>query len=162
VENGISVEIGMDLTNEISLQVIKDASEFKQSECEVLHNNNMTGVKVSGQVLEASIKVDNKLYLLFTTDNVIFEESLNIFLIQFGKDSKVIDSATIGEMYSTGIFKDLRIRTEDSLEFYFMGDSAWRLTVYRKPQIKISFINENRRVSRPVGFKRYFSVSEAE
>ena len=160
--NGKFVEVIMRLTNEIILHVVQSASEFKQSECDVVHNNKITGVRVAGKILEASVKISDNLYMLFTTDGIVFEESLNIFLIQLGNKSQIIDSATVGAMYSTGIFEELIISSDDSLSFRFIGDNLWKVTVYPTPRFRIPYIKENKMISRPVGFKRYFSVTESE
>ncbi|MEE3664924.1 hypothetical protein V2I52_24020 [Brenneria sp. g21c3] len=149
----------MEVTNAISLQIIHEATQFKESVCEVLLNGKSTGVKVSGKVLEAAVKVDDELYLLFLTDDVIFEESLNIFLVRLGSNSAVVDSATIGAMYNTGIFKNIRVASSDSVDFNFMGDNLWKVAVYHAPKLRVPFINEDKRVSRPAGFKCHFSIS---
>ncbi|MFE8102031.1 hypothetical protein RBA71_11085 [Brenneria goodwinii] len=149
----------MEVTNAISLQIIHEATQFKESVCEVLLNGKATGVKVSGKVLEAAVKVGDALYLLFLTDDVIFEESLNIFLIRLGSNSAVVDSATIGAMYNTGIFKNIRVASSDSVDFNFMGDNLWKVAVHHDPKLRVPFINEDKRVSRPAGFKRHFSIS---
>lgn len=86
----------MEVTNAISLQIIHEATQFKESECEVLLNGKTSGVKVSGKVLEAAVKVDDVHYLIFLTDDVIIEESLNIFLISLGGNNTVVDYASIG------------------------------------------------------------------
>ncbi|AYH00917.1 hypothetical protein F6Q07_16520 [Pectobacterium parmentieri] len=150
----------MEVTNAISLQIIHEAMQFKESECEVLLNGKATGVKVSGKVLEAAVKVDDVLYLIFLTDDVVFEESLNIFLIGLGRNNTVVDYASIGAMYSTGMFKNIRIASSDSVVFDFMDDVRWKVIVHASPKLRVPFINEDKRVARPVGFKRYFSISE--
>lgn len=149
----------MEVTNAISLHIIHEATQFKESECEVLLNGKTTGVKVSGKVLEAAVKVDDVHYLIFLTDDVIFEESLNIFLISLGGDNTVVDYASIGQMYSTGEFNNMRVYSSDSVVFDFMDNVQWKVIVHNSPKLRIPFINEDKRVSRPAGFKRHFSIS---
>ncbi|KAA9001167.1 hypothetical protein FJU30_07925 [Affinibrenneria salicis] len=149
----------MEVTNAISLQIIHEATQFKASECAVLLNGKVTGVKVAGKVLEAAVKMDDELYLLFLTDDVVFEESLNIFLIRLGANSVAVDCATIGAMYCSGIFKNIRITSSDSVEFNFMDDDLWKVAVHNTPKLRVPFVSEAKRVLRPVGFKRHFSIS---
>lgn len=151
----------MKVINGISLKVIEDASEFNHSVSKVLLDGKVTGVRVSGQVLEASVKVDAGLYILFITDNVIFEEALNIFLVKLGGVNSVIDSATIGEIYSSGVFNGLEIVSADSVKFHFMGGGVWTLIISRSPKWRFPFISEDNRISRPIGFKRYLFISYA-
>ena len=149
----------MEVTDAISLQIIHEATQFKESECEVLLNGKATGVKVSGKVLEAAVKVSDVHYLIFLTDDVIFEESLNIFLIILGSNNTVVEYASIGSMYSTGEFKNMKIASSDSVLFDFMDGEQWKVIIHNSPKLRLPFISEDRRVSRPAGFKRHFSIS---
>lgn len=59
----------------------------------------------------------NDYVLLFLTDDVPFEETLNIYLLD--KDLNVIDLARMYFMYATGIFSDLDLSEPDTVRFRF-------------------------------------------
>lgn len=53
----------------------------------------------------------------------------------------------------------MRVYSSDSVVFDFMDDVQWKVIVHNSPKLRIPFINEDKRVSRPAGFKRHFSIS---
>lgn len=62
----------MQQTLSVKLVEKSKATDFQQAVSEALIDNKPTGITIKGQVLEASVKVDNDSYILFTTDDVIF------------------------------------------------------------------------------------------
>lgn len=72
-------------TASVKLILERKASDFKQATSEVIVGDKPTGITIDGQELEAAVKVDSDRYILFTTDDVIFEESLSVMLISLSQ-----------------------------------------------------------------------------
>lgn len=132
------------------------ASDTTPPSCELVIGGKPTGQRIEGCVLETTLKCDAG-YLLFLTDDIPHEDSLNIHLVSFSGELK--DSARIGGMYSTGRFEKLQVQQPDKVSFRFIGDAIWTLKVLEKPALRIPFLSEPAGVHRPLGFKRRFSIT---
>ena len=71
----------MQQVNSISLVKVRDATDVSQAQSNVELNGKSTGIIVPGQVFEAAVQVNEQRYILFLTDDIIFEEFLTIALI---------------------------------------------------------------------------------
>jgi hypothetical protein len=76
---------GMEQIASVKLIEKSKASDFKQATSEVIVGDKPTGITIDGQVLEAAVNVDSDRYILFTTNDVIFEESLTVTPISLSK-----------------------------------------------------------------------------
>ncbi|MEG0344718.1 MAG: hypothetical protein RR633_21240 [Acinetobacter sp.] len=129
----------MKLVNHIQLNIIEETSiiegiiKYKQTLCEIMFDHKPSNILIRGKILESAVSVDENRYVIFTTDDVLFEESLNIYLIELGKG--VVDQLFIGQAYQTDIFSGLKIADESSLSFSFLG--SWTLEVYAKAKFGI-------------------------
>lgn len=85
----------MKIIKNIKLKIIKEATENKESLCELVLSDQPTGIFIRGKVLEQTIWIDANRYLIFTTDDVIFEESLNIYLIEL--NTGILDKLWIAQ-----------------------------------------------------------------
>ncbi|EKK7713173.1 hypothetical protein PO816_000008 [Cronobacter dublinensis] len=146
----------MQQVNSISLIKVQEATEISQARSEVLINGNITGIIVPGEILEASVQVNEQLYVLFLTDDVIFEESLTIALIDFREGIKEI--VYVGNEYTTGSFEALSI-TADKINFRFIGDYLWTITVSDTPRLRVPFLSDPKGVKRDTAFKKYMDIS---
>ncbi|WP_105664928.1 hypothetical protein [Cronobacter dublinensis] len=146
----------MQQVNSISLIKVQEATEISQARSEVLINGNITGIIVPGEILEASVQVNEQLYVLFLTDDVIFEESLTIALIDFREGIKEI--VYVGNEYTTGSFEALSI-TADKINFRFIGDYLWTVTVSDTPRLRVPFLSDPKGVKRDTAFKKYIDIS---
>lgn len=146
----------MQQVNSISLIKVQEATEISQARSEVLINGNITGIIVPGEILEASVQVNEQLYVLFLTDDVIFEESLTIALINFREGIKEI--VYVGNEYTTGSFEALSI-TADKINFRFIGDYLWTVTVSDTPRLRVPFLSDPKGVKRDTAFKKYMDIS---
>lgn len=70
--------MNMKLIDNISLSVVKEAQRLGETQCEIFLEDKNTGIIVFGKELEAAVRVSDKRFLLFTTDDIVYEESLNI------------------------------------------------------------------------------------
>ncbi|EGT5659420.1 hypothetical protein AGJ34_21810 [Cronobacter dublinensis subsp. dublinensis] len=146
----------MQQVNSLSLIKVQEATEISQARSEVLINGNITGIIVPGEILEASVQVNEQLYVLFLTDDVIFEESLTIALIDFREGIKEI--VYVGNEYTTGSFEALSI-TADKINFRFIGDYLWTVTVSDTPRLRVPFLSDPKGVKRDTAFKKYMDIS---
>lgn len=147
----------MKFVNNIQLNIIQEISEYKQTLCEMVIDHKPSNILIRGKILERAVSVDENRYVIFTTDEVIFEESLNIYLIEFGKG--VVDQLFIGQAYQTDIFSGLKIVNESSLSFSFLG--SWTLEVYAKAKFGIG-INSEVLCLYNLKFRHYLKLSCVE
>lgn len=141
--------------SELSVTHVRGLREGAEPVCEVVRNGQATGQKVPGAVLEAAVQWQS-FTLLFTTDDIPFEEHLHIHLLD--AQLQLLDSATVGGMYSTGSFSLLESADPDTLRFRFIGDTDWSVQVLPESGFRVPLLSEPTGVSRPLGFSRHFIV----
>jgi hypothetical protein len=116
---------------------------------------------VHGVVLEAAIEIDrvdaSRMYLLFLSNDVPYEDSLAINLLD--ADLTTIDRAGLGGMYATGWFRDMELHDPATVTFSFFDEKEWCVAVLDTPERRVPFIGDATGVYRPFGFKRHFTVS---
>lgn len=89
-------------------------------------------VKTTGAVLEAQFATGGR-YVLFVTEDVPYEESLHILLID--SDLSVLDSVELSAHYTPGIFENVAIVEPDIIEFSFFDRAEkWRLKIVDTPR----------------------------
>lgn len=153
--NGQVLEMNMKLTDSISLSVVKEAQRLSETQCEIILEEKNTDIIVSGKKLEAAVRVTDTRFLLFTTDDIVYEESLNIFYID--TQSGVIESLFLGGEYVTGTFENLSVN-KNSASFSFIGDTTWTVQVLPTPSLRLPF-SDPRGVSRPMRLRKYIDIS---
>ncbi|MDZ5704308.1 hypothetical protein [Enterobacter ludwigii] len=121
-------------------------------------NGKSHGMIMPGQVPEAAVQVNEQRYILFLTDDVIFEEYLTIALIDVHEGLKEI--VRLGNEYSTGSFSVLQI-AEDSVDFRFVGDYIWLLKVSDSSRLRLPFVSDPKGVKRESGLRKYITISAA-
>lgn len=146
----------MEQVHSVKLVEISPASEYRQARSEVIISGEPTGILVDGQVLEAAIKTDTDEYLLFTTDDVMFEEFLTMTLISVRKG--MLEWLYLGNEYSSGTFEKLTVK-ENSIQFSFTGNTGWTIKMLANPQLRIPFLSEPRGVKRSPGLKTRIMIS---
>jgi hypothetical protein len=114
-----------------------------------------TGTIIPGAYLEASLRWNDS-FLIFTTDDVPFEEMLRIILLD--KNLSTIDSALLGAPYSTGSFDSLKIKDDDTVEFRFIGGITWTLQVFKEKQFRLPLISGPTGVTRKLSFGCRFKI----
>jgi hypothetical protein len=121
----------------------------------ILLAGKQTQQVIEGAYLELCLKVDDK-YLVFMTDDIPDEDMLHIHLLS--ADLSVIDSATIGVMYSTGSFKNYEVKGPRQIAFNFIGGNKWRLEVLEGKVFSLPFISSPKGVARKYPFQQYFKL----
>ncbi|EPX1411310.1 hypothetical protein ACWWIV_001616 [Cronobacter sakazakii] len=146
----------MQQVNSLSLMKVQEATDLSQARSEVVRDGNNTGVIVSGEILEASVQINEQRYVLFLTDDVIFEESLTIALLDLREGIK--EMVWLGNAYSTGYFEALTV-TADSINFRFIDEYIWTVTVSDAPRLRLPVLSDPKGVKRDTGFKKYMDIS---
>jgi len=99
---------------------------------------------LEGTVLEACIQHGNR-YLLFLTDDIPFEDSLHIHLLDEALNR--IDTVTLGAPYTTGHFRNLKCEDSGGITFEFFGKCVWEIVVLPKKQLRLPFVSGPKGVS---------------
>ncbi len=145
----------MEEVSTLSLSEVSEATDTLQARSEVLIGGNPTGMIIQGKVLEAAIKIDSCRYLLFVTDDIIFEEMMTLLLLDLSQG--ILEELTIGGAYTSGHFEALKVSPR-SASFRFIGDTTWTVQVSASPTFKLPF-SDPRGVSRPLGLRKYIDIS---
>jgi len=93
--------------------------------------DSRTGGPIEGQVLEAQFHTPAG-ELIITSDGNPFEEVLHFTLLD--GDLKVLDAISLGQIYHSGLLRELQVVGEDTLQFHFFGEETWRLMVSARPR----------------------------
>lgn len=123
---------------------------------EIILRGQASGKVIVGAVLEAAVRWGDR-YLAFVTDDIPQEDTLRIYL--FDSTLDLLDSSTIGAMYSTGSFRELRLVPPNILRFNFIGGTVWTLELLKEKVFTFPFCGGPKGVRRPLSFSRYFKVS---
>jgi len=153
--NGQLVEVIMKVVTSLTLSQVSEATDTSQACSEVLMSGKSTGITIEGKILEAAIQVDGHRYLLFVTDDVIFEELLTILL--FDSAQGIVDAITIGHAYASGYLENLEV-SADSVKFTFIGNLTWTVKVLTSPTLKLPF-SDPPGVSRPLKLIKHIDIS---
>ena len=97
---------------------------------ELLVNDQSTGVVLPGVTLEAQYRFGDR-YLLFTTENVPYEEALHILLLDQG--FRRLDHIELSHPFAEGTLSDVRAR-DAQVQFSFFGGDFWELSVAPRPR----------------------------
>lgn len=141
--------------SEFTARLISPYSDTAPVTSELLVDRNPTGLVVTGAVLEAAVEWQG-CRIAFFTDDIPFEEMLRIYM--FDANMALLDAATLGAMYSTGVFSDLAVLSPDTLAFRFFGGITWRLVLLNEREFALPFVSDPRGVWRKFKFFRRFRV----
>lgn len=122
---------------------------------EIVIREQPTGKLIDGAILEAAVRCGDY-YLAFVTDDIPHEDTLRIYL--FDSHLSLIDSATLGAIYTTGSFGHVTLTPPDRIHFEFFGDTGWTLEILNHDELALPFIADPKGVSRPFGFHRRFRI----
>lgn len=141
---------------EYAIRVIVESSSETVPMCEVVIAGVATKAVLEGAILKAALKWDDYV-VLFISNDVPFEDSLNIYLLD--RRLNVLDSASMYAAYSTGIFSNLDLSQADIVRFHFLGEGTWTLKLFPKKQFAIPGLYSPLGVHRPFAFFRRFQLS---
>ncbi|WP_159628126.1 hypothetical protein [Massilia puerhi] len=141
-------------STDVALRLTSPWTETKLAQSEILINGESTGKVITGEVLETAVEWRG-LRILFVTDNIPLEDYLRIYLLD--AQWQIIDSASLGAMYSTGAFSGLELQPPDILRFNFIGGITWTMELLETARFRLPF-TDPRGVSRPLSFSRRFNL----
>ena len=107
-------------------------SQDEPPRAELIADGRSTGVVVPGVTLEAHYETP-EWHLLFTTENIPFEEALHITLLdrQFAR----LDQVELSHPFTPGTVTGLQTNDgADRVRFSFFGGDLWEVTVLRLPR----------------------------
>jgi hypothetical protein len=136
---------------EYSTRLITPPTAEVVPQSEIVLHGTPTGKIIEGAILKAALRW-GEYVLLFLTDDVPFEESLSMYLLD--GNLTIVDSARLIAMYSTGIFSDMDLTEPDTVRFQFFEGVVWTLTLLHNEEFAIPIICEPKSVSRPFKFFR--------
>lgn len=111
---------------------------------------------LAGAVLEAAFDADGRRYLVFTSDDIPYEDSLHVHLLD--EQLQLLDSASLSAMYSTGAFQLIGAEPPNAVRFRFFGDTDWTVELLDSAAMRWPVISEPRGVHRKFGFVRHFKI----
>jgi hypothetical protein len=140
---------------EFATRLVTPQTDDVEPKSEIMIARAPTGKLLSGAVFQAALRW-NEYVLLFLTDDVIFEEGLNIYLLDAHLNT--VDSATMFFIYATGIFSDLDLSQPDAVRFCFFDKAVWTLKLFPEKVFALPIISDPRGVHRPFRFFRQFQI----
>ncbi|BBA35638.1 uncharacterized protein sS8_3701 [Methylocaldum marinum] len=140
---------------EFSTKLVSESTETESPKSQVLVNGEAVDSFIDGATFEACIQYE-EFYLVFTTNDCPYEESLNISLLD--KQYHVLDHAVLVWPYSTGKFRLLDIVQPNLVTFEFFGETTWKVELYPHKRLITPFFSEPRGVWRKFKLRHYFKV----
>ncbi|HRH77791.1 MAG TPA: hypothetical protein PK129_10625 [Cellvibrionaceae bacterium] len=132
--------------HELSIRLLWAADDQQLATSQLVLGGQELAVAVTGAVLEACIEVGDN-YLLFLTDDISSEDSLNIY--HFDSHFTLHESLSIGAAYCTGAFVLGELIAPAQVVFHFLGEGAWHLTLLPEPSTHVPFFSDPAGVRRP-------------
>lgn len=145
----------MHLVDSMALAPLPPEKADQAPRSRLLLEGRETPAVVPGVILEGAADTGAG-WLLFTTDDVPHEESLNICFLD--RQLRQVDRVTLAWPYGTGVFRHLRVLSPRSLQFEFFGDRPWILELLDGAAWRLPLLGEPRGVWRAFGFRRYFRI----
>lgn len=142
-------------TSDLSLRIVNEVTDKEMPHSKIVVNGHATSTIVVGAFLEVALRW-KEYVLAFVTDDIPFEDSLRIYMLN--QQYRVVDSASIGMMYTTGSFTHLELKEPNTVWFQFMGDGTWRLQLLDQRELTIPVIMEPMGVHRPLRWYRHFRL----
>jgi len=144
-------------TTEISTRLLTAADEHQLAQSQLMVGGNLAHQNLTGAVLEACVALmDN--YLVFLTDDIPHEDSLHIHRLD--EHFTLQESLSIGTAYCTGSFVLRALRAPAQVEFNFLGEGNWCLTLVPELSIHVPFFSDPLGVRRPACVRTRMKLKE--
>lgn len=108
--------------------------DVEQATSQLLDEDGKQLASIEGVMIEAQFRCSWG-YLVITSNASPFEEELHFYLLD--GNLSVIDSLSLGQVYHSGILRQLQPGPTDQLEFSFFGEERWRLSVLAEPRRRL-------------------------
>jgi hypothetical protein len=146
----------MHRSDRISLRLVDDGVASKrQPQSEIVIDGRPSGHVVGGLQLESVIDCGDR-WLLFLTDDVMYEEALSIYLCE--REGRVLDSAQLGAPYATGILEDLQLIEPNFVRFNFFRTMDHTIEIFPEPRVYWQWLSYSCLLARPLRLRRHFAV----
>jgi len=99
----------------------------------LVFNETLT-LQVEGQTIEAQFRCSSG-YLVVTADGNPYEEMIHFYLLD--SEGSLLDQVSLGQIYHSGILRDIDLKSDDRIEFTFFGTERWRLLILGKPRFEL-------------------------
>ncbi len=139
-----------------STTLITDETELDPPKSQIRVNKQAISSFLDGAILECCIAFNDS-YLVFMTDDIPYEDTLRIILLD--ANYSTLDYASLFWPYSTGSFQLNELIQPDMVSFQFFGGCEWRVNLYPEKKYFLSFLSEPGGVSRKFGLSHYFRIS---
>lgn len=143
--------------DDIVSEVVREASDDEPPILKFFLPSSNISAEIEGADVECCIEVNND-YLVFTTNDCPYEETLNITLIN--NTNQVVDQASIFWPYGTGSFKLEQINAPNKVVFQFFAEKLWQVEIFEGKKLVLPFISEPTSVWRKLKLNHRFKVSE--
>ena len=145
----------LSVTEDFTTKLIRNNSDLPP-QSELLQNEMPTGIIIRGAILESVIQC-GEYFLVFMTDDVPYEDTLSIFLLD--TQLNILDSATIGGMYLTGSLSNIKLIPPNHINFNYIDGCDCLIDILPAPKFHIPFLSPFNAVKRPFRFYRHFILS---
>ncbi|SBS25749.1 hypothetical protein MSP8887_00254 [Marinomonas spartinae] len=142
---------------EFLLKLMSESTDTEPPKSQIWVNGKAVDSFIEGEVCEACIGYEN-FYLVFTTNNSPFEESLNIQFLD--QNCRLLDQATLVWPYSTGSFTLIGLTEPNFIAFKFFEETVWEIALYPSKKLVIPYFSEPAGVWRKFRLRHYFKISK--
>ncbi len=144
---------------EVSLELLESATATTSAKSIIKIRNSQIAIGVNGACLECCIRCGDN-YLLFTSDDCPFEETVNIYLLS--RDNRILDRAAIYWPYAAGIFELIAVSEPNVVHFKFIAEKIWKLQIFHKQHLYVPYLFEENGVHRGFSLQRHFKIVAEE
>ncbi|MGB7209142.1 MAG: hypothetical protein WBD27_10825 [Pyrinomonadaceae bacterium] len=106
-------------------------SPYENPNSAVFDNGRETGLIINGVKLESQFRLHSGDFVLITSDDSPFEETVWAYLVTSGH--QIIEYSGLGYAYTAGILRDVKVLDGDTLAFSFAGSYRYYLKIHRYP-----------------------------
>ncbi len=142
-------------TQKFTIKLVSESTETDSPKSQFFINGTAINSIIEGVVCEACIKFKT-FYLVFTTNDCPYEESLNIFFLD--QNSSILDQAVLVWPYNTGSFELLDFVEPNLVMFQFFEESTWVIELYSSKRMIVPYVSEPRGVWRKFSLNHYFKI----
>jgi hypothetical protein len=112
-------------------------------------------VEVEGRIIEAQFRCSLR-YLVVLSDGNPYEEAIHFYLLK--NSGEILDDISLGQIYHSGILRDIVTQGDDQLEFSFFGKERWQLCVRDKPRFEVPRVFSSARRTKGCFKAHYLSL----
>jgi hypothetical protein len=139
-----------------STRLIAEASETETPRCSLSINGSDLEASMEGAIFETVIEFEDH-YLVFTTNDCPYEETLNIYFLD--PSLKTLDEASLSWPYATGSFEIVDTIQPNRVRFKFFEQEVWEVTLHTSKHFAFPFFSYPSGVWRKFQFNRYFKIN---